>query len=71
MSLRNKQIKILLAPLKRKDDAVIPSRKADMLIRLTEWEARGGYHCGGGGGDGCGISGKCIQESRFGERGSK
>ena len=40
-SLSNEQIKTLLAPLKRKGDAAIPSRKADMLKRLTEWEARG------------------------------
>ena len=40
-SLSNEQIKLLLAPLKRKGDTPIPTRKADMLLRLTEWEARG------------------------------
>ena len=40
-SLSNEQVKLLLAPLKRKGDAAIPSRKADILKRLTEWEARG------------------------------
>ena len=40
-SLNNEQIKLLLAPLKRKGDLAIPTRKADMLLRLTEWEARG------------------------------
>ena len=34
--LINKQIKLLLAPLKCKGDASIPSRKVYMLKRLTE-----------------------------------
>ena len=38
--LSNEQIKLLLAPLKRKGDAAMPSRKADILRRLTAWEAR-------------------------------
>ena len=40
-SLSNEQIKLLLAPLKRKGDTPIPTRKADMMLRLTEWETRG------------------------------
>ena len=34
------QIKILLSPLKRKDDKAIPSKKDELLTRLKEWEGR-------------------------------
>ena len=36
------QLKTLLAPLKCKGDKAIPTRKADLLTRLMEWESRGG-----------------------------
>ena len=39
--LTNAQLKILLAPLKRNGDDAIPSKKEDLLRRLTEWTARG------------------------------
>ena len=39
--LTNAQLKILLAPLKRHGDDPIPTRKEDLLCRLTEWTARG------------------------------
>ena len=35
------QIKVLLAPLKRKGDKALPSKKVDLLARLREWEGRG------------------------------
>ena len=39
--LTNAQLKTLLAPFKREGDAAIPTKKADLLRRLVEWEARG------------------------------
>ena len=35
------QLKILLAPLKRKGDTALPSKRADVLTRLAQWESRG------------------------------
>ena len=35
------QLKILLAPLKRKGDTAMPSKRADVLTRLAQWESRG------------------------------
>ena len=34
------QIKVLLAPLKRRGDKALPSKKIELLTRLTEWEER-------------------------------
>ena len=34
------QIKILLAPLKRKGDSALPTKKDELLTRLKEWENR-------------------------------
>ena len=39
--LTNAQLRTLLAPLKRHGDAALPSKKDDLLRRLTEWTARG------------------------------
>ena len=39
--LTNAQLRTLLAPLKRHGDAAIPTKKDDLLRRLTEWTARG------------------------------
>ena len=35
------QLKTLLAPLKRQGDPGLPTKKADIVRRLVEWEARG------------------------------
>ena len=34
------QIKTLLAPLKRKGDKALPTKKDELLTRLREWESR-------------------------------
>ena len=34
------QIKVLLAPLKRRGDKALPSKKIELLTRLKEWEER-------------------------------
>ena len=36
------QLKILLAPLKRIGDRAMPTKKQDLILRIIEWEARGG-----------------------------
>ena len=41
-ALTSHQLRALLAPLKRKTDKALPSRHAELLTRLTEWERRDG-----------------------------
>ena len=38
--LNVKQLKLLLAPLKRKEDGAMPTRKKDILEKLVLWEGR-------------------------------
>ena len=40
-ALTIEQLKALLAPLKRQGDPGLPTKKADIVRRLVEWEARG------------------------------
>ena len=35
------QIKLLLVPLKRPGDKVLPNKKSELLLKLIEWEAQG------------------------------
>ena len=36
-----KELQVLIAPLKRDGDSKVPTKKAELIARLREWEARG------------------------------